>query len=226
MTTISDACGVGKSTLRARWPYRRPMSHHLDRIAGAIGLRLIRFAARKSNMLLHAKDEWKISFPEKEEMQDAVGRSVFDVVAVFSLEGHSGFSAAYTVNFIEKALRFDPFSPLQGIDSEWTQVADDMWQNKRLSSVFKDGIYERAYDIDGVVYREPSGACYTKGGARNYIEFPYVQPPTKYIDVDEDGVEIPTIEKECAAALRKEASITTGKQKDLFNLAAGLLEKI
>jgi len=47
--------------------------------------------------------------------------------------------------------------------------------------VFKDAD-GRAYDIDGRVFREPNGCCYTSSDSRVYITFPY-RPKTEYVDV-------------------------------------------
>lgn len=164
------------------------LKSRVRRLAETVGLKLIRFAARESNLVQHAKSEWKIAFPEKCEMQDAVGQSVFDVCAIFSLEGHSGGSAGYTVGFIEKALRFAPLSSLKGTDEEWMEVAgfgdEKLFQNRRCPHVFKDG--GDVYDINGRVFVEPSGAALTGRNSRVPVEFPYY-PKTVYVNVDEDG---------------------------------------
>src|SRR3546814_4619698 len=93
-----------------------------------------------ADLLSHAKDEWAIAFPGDDEMQAQMGGHVLDMVAMFGLEGHSGFSASYARQYIDKALRFEPFSPLTGAESEWGEPYD--WagtqQNKRCPHVFRD----------------------------------------------------------------------------------------
>lgn len=116
-----------------------------------------------------------------DEMQELMNSQLLEIVTVFSTHGHSGFSAGYAANLIDKLLRYKPIGPLTGADSEWNQVADDMWQNRRCSHVFK-GPDGRAYDINGKVFREPSGACFTNSESRVYVAFPYV-PTTEYVDV-------------------------------------------
>src|SRR3546814_4975126 len=80
--------------------------HHLryraDAAIGEIERRLIRFSQRNSNYLSHAKDEWAIAFPGDDEMQAQMGEHVLDMVAMFGLEGHSGFSASYARQYIDK----------------------------------------------------------------------------------------------------------------------------
>jgi len=49
--------------------------------------------------------------------------------------------------------------------------------------VFKDETGE-AYDINGKVFREPSGSCYTSFESRVPVTFPYT-PTTEYVDVVE-----------------------------------------
>lgn len=103
--------------------------------------------------------------------------------AVFSMEGHSGSSASWAVSLFSKVAMFKPLSPLTGEDWEWQKIGPDVWQNLRCSSIFK-GKDGKAYNIDGRVFREPSGACWTRGlESRVYITFPY-EPVTEYVDVD------------------------------------------
>lgn len=157
----------------------------LNYYAGEIGRRLVRWSQRDSNCLRHARDEWAIVFPEKDEMQDAVRENVLDVVAMFALAGHSGFSASYTRRYIDAALAFEPLGPLTGVESEWGEpfCGEGTQQNRRCSHVFRDSD-GRAYDIEGRVFRDPSGACYTSKDSRVYVEFPYA-PKTEYVEVPE-----------------------------------------
>jgi len=112
---------------------------------------------------------------------------LMDMVRLFALEGHSGFSAAYAVAGLEKLLRQEPLGPLTGEEDEWTFLgySPEMYaQNKRCSHVFRreDGT---AYDSEGRVFREPSGACYTGKGSRVDVTFPYT-PVREYVDVPAD----------------------------------------
>ena len=122
-----------------------------------------------------------------------IGRIDLDVVLnctniarVFSLEGHSGASASIVIPWIEKALSWEPITPLTGEDDEWGDVSGLsgrlLWQNKRCSRVFMDADGS-CYDVQGRVFREPSGACYTNGNSRAAVVFPYV-PHTEYVASD------------------------------------------
>jgi hypothetical protein len=57
-----------------------------------------------------------------------------------------------------------------------------MWQNNRCCHVFKDNA-GNAYDIDGKIFREPDGACYTSRDSRVPVTFPYT-PVREYVDVE------------------------------------------
>jgi hypothetical protein len=126
-----------------------------------------------------------------DEMNSAMRKHILHMVEEFSKEGHSGFSASYAIQCLEKILRFEPLSPLTGEDSEWVDVAEQMghtvWQNKRCSRVFKDET--GAYDIDAKVfwdwYTDENGekhkSYFTSRDSRVYIEFPYV-PKTEYVE--------------------------------------------
>lgn len=118
-----------------------------------------------------------------DEMNDAMCEHILKMVNVFDEEGHSGFSANYAINILQKLLRLEPLSPLTGEDDEWCEVSDNLYQNKRLSRVFKEGKDGQAYDIHGKVFVEPNGASYTSRDSRVYIEFPYT-PKTEYVNVE------------------------------------------
>lgn len=118
-----------------------------------------------------------------DEMQELMNKSLLQMVLVFSSQGHSGFSAAYAVNALAKLLKFEPLGPLTGEDSEWNEVGEGMWQNNRCSHVFKDAT--GAYDIDGRIFREANGSCYTNRESRVPVVFPYT-PVSEYVDVQPD----------------------------------------
>ena len=120
------------------------------------------------------------------EKQDDPNRFIQDnlmeLLAVFSMQGHSGSSAPYCVNTFEKLALYKPLVPLTGEDNEWVEVIDgEMWQNNRCSHVFKDAD-GNAYDGEGRIFREPNGACYTSSDSRVPVTFPYT-PKREYVDV-------------------------------------------
>lgn len=142
-----------------------------------------------SNLLEHAKHELSLlSDGTPDEMQDAMNSHILKMVEIFSEEGHSGFSASYATNILEKLLRFEPLKPLTGADDEWTELdyAPEMcFQNKRCSHVFKrkDGT---AYDSEGRIFKYPDGSCVTRNGSAVDITFPYT-PKREYVDIPNEA---------------------------------------
>lgn len=134
------------------------------------------------NLYAHAVRELPVAGPD-DEMQAAMNECLLQMVLVFSSQGHSGFSAAYAVNALAKLLKFEPLGPLTGEDSEWNEVDEGTWQNNRCSHVFKDAT--GAYDIDGRIFREANGSCYTNRESRVPVVFPYT-PVSEYVDVQPD----------------------------------------
>lgn len=132
----------------------------------------------------HANRE--LPFIGSDEMGVHMQSNLRELVLVFSTQGHSGFSASYAVGVLEKLLRHQPVVPLTGEDSEWNEVDDGIFQNNRCSRVFKqaDRFGGQAYVIDGRVFREPSGVCYTNRDSFVPVVFPYT-PKTEYVDVAE-----------------------------------------
>lgn len=88
--------------------------------------------------------------------------------------------------------RHRPLVPLTGESFEWQEVGFGLLQNVRCPRVFKGkGEFDRAYDIEAIVFREPSGATFITGrplpgypnGSKVFISFPY-EPKTSIVDVD------------------------------------------
>lgn len=140
------------------------------------------------NIQKHAKRELPGLKPGADKMDKLMADQLLQLLAVFSSHGHSGASAPFAIRMFEKLANYQPLGPLTGDDDEWTSVndfGDDMkYQNLRASHVFK-GSDGRAYDINGKVFRDPDGNCYTSGDSRVYIEFPYT-PVKEYVDVPAD----------------------------------------
>lgn len=117
-----------------------------------------------------------------DEIQELICTQILELLGKFDEHGHGGSSAPYAVNIFKKLTMFEPITPVTGADWEWQDVdGKGTFQNTRCSHVFK-GPDGRAYDIDGYVFREKSGACFTNKDSRRYVEFPYT-PKTEYIDV-------------------------------------------
>lgn len=157
-----------------------------------------------------AKHELELAgFFDKDSMYGGIlGEAVLKMIDQFAEEGHSGMSASIAISVFEKLARFEPLRPLTGEDDEWNDISDNgftafaitepdedaqevidaingghggrrLWQNKRCSHVFKDE--NGAYDSQGRVFREPSGACFTNAESRVPVTFPYT-PKVEYVD--------------------------------------------
>lgn len=137
----------------------------------------------RGGYLEHAEREMP---PTDDEFGAALRSDVRELLTVLATQGHSEQSVHYVVGVFQKLALFEPLGPLTGEEHEWNEVGPGVFQNKRCSSVFKqaDRFDGQAYDIRGVVFREPSGACYTNSQSRVPIVFPYI-PKTQYVDVPE-----------------------------------------
>jgi hypothetical protein len=137
------------------------------------------------SLIKHATDEMNLDWPESDEMQDMVKHDVLELMQVFVNQGHSGTSAPYVINLFCDLAKYKIISPLTGADDEWVEHSADMFQNKRCGTVFKDGKDSQAYWIDGYIFRDKDGCTYTNRNSRVFIDFPWTQPESEYIDVEE-----------------------------------------
>lgn len=159
-------------------------------------------------LLDHAKIELEMAglFSKEGDFYEGMtGKSVMELIEVFSKQGHSGMSAPIVADIFKKLANYEPLQPITGKDEEWGDVRDigngEPWyQNKRCSALFKDGKDGRPYYIDAVIKRDQNGTCwsgmawlseedYKTGdrskmvGKKGYIKsFPFT-PKTFYIDV-------------------------------------------
>ncbi len=166
------------------------MTHATDRPEEATDTMLDKIdallAGQTSNLVTFAEGELRRIEAGDSLYGDMLPQAVMRMVRLLSAEGHSGMSASVASSIASRLMAFKPLSPLTGEPDEWNEVTDGLFQNRRYSAVFKkDG---RAYNIEGRVFREPSGACYTSGGSRVDVSFPYEVPERpEYVDVDENG---------------------------------------
>ena len=136
------------------------------------------------------------------KMQKLVTKDVMDIITLFANQNHSGFSAGYVLNLLDRIMRFKPISPLTGEDDEWEDLSslgmEDM-QNKRCPSVFKrpDGT---AYWVEGKIFSNDGGKTwYTDSDSHVDITFPFDVPlhsENIYVDPVEDNMEVEQVEKE------------------------------
>ena len=73
-----------------------------------------------STFLNYAKSEFDIigmTEDSEDEINQDMRKCILDIVQMFADQGHSGFSASYAINILEKLLRYEPLSPLTGEDS-------------------------------------------------------------------------------------------------------------
>ena len=144
-----------------------------------------------SDLLRYAEQELDLigmTADSPEEMNVDMRNHILRMVEEFSKEEHSGLSASYTIHVLENLLKYKPLSPLTGADSEWVEVADGLFQNKRCHSVFKNE--SGAWDIDGIVFYdinvdkdtgESYKSYYTNASSKVKVVFPYI-PTTKTVE--------------------------------------------
>lgn len=144
-----------------------------------------------SNLVSHARFELEkagLFDKEKDFYGGMTGKSVIELIELFAKQGHSGMSAPIVISLFKELANFKPISPITGDDDEWNEVGDEMFQNKRLSSVLKDGKDGRPYYLDAIVWSDEGGSFTgTVDGIKSsqFISFPFM-PKTFYVKVDSD----------------------------------------
>lgn len=144
-----------------------------------------------SNLINHARRELEKSklFSEGDFYGGMIGNAVMELIEVFSKQKHSGMSASAVIDIFKKLARYSILSPLECFDDEWIEVSDNIFQNNRLSSVFKEGKDGSPYYLDAIIWQEKNGNCFSGTveniKSRQYINLPFI-PKTFYIKIDEN----------------------------------------
>jgi hypothetical protein len=148
------------------------------------------------NLLSHARRELKAAGMDPDGPADSINtymaKGTLDLLRVFSEQGHSGASAPFAIKLFATLAAFEPWGPIRGTEDEWMHVGNggadgrEMYQNTRCSRVFRNSKDGPAYDVEGIVFRDPDGCCVTTRGSAVLVDFPYT-PKTVYVDRDADG---------------------------------------
>jgi len=144
----------------------------------------------------------------KNTVKDAIiipfEKEILALVDKFGESGQSGGSAPYTAGALAKAVEKlclqQPICDITGVDEEWGEGNDWggtgilSYQNKRLSSVFKEGKDGKPYFLHAIVFKGQNGCCFTGSSvelpngemlsSRQFIKLPF-KPKTFYVDVIE-----------------------------------------
>jgi len=101
----------------------------------------------------YAENELKLAglFDKDSDYNGMIADAVMELVKVFANQGHSGGSASMTIELFSKVARYENLTPLTFKDDEWIECIAGGYQNKRRSSVFKEGKDGRPYYLDAYV---------------------------------------------------------------------------
>ena len=152
-----------------------------------------------SNLVRHAEIELNLiaQEPDEDNLIKPFIPAIKEIVKIFAQQGHSGGSAPYGIRAITDTLRhllkFEPLLPIKGEKSEWLTIDPDsvVYQNKRLSSLFKNGDDGKPYYLDAIIWKDQNGLTTTgrvlmPDGSKIYsaqmVKFPFI-PKSFYIDV-------------------------------------------
>jgi hypothetical protein len=151
------------------------------------------------SLLDHAKYELQFNgFLDKDsDYNGMIGEAVLELIETFSKQGHSGMSAGIVRSIFNELADYKPLGGISGEDNEWKEVSSNLYQNKRLSGVFKDifKLNGKPYYLDAITWKTSitsttwSGVAVTKDrkkiSSRQFIkDFPFY-PKTFQIEVHE-----------------------------------------
>lgn len=150
-----------------------------------------------SNLLDYAKmelDKVGMTSDASDNINVLARQNILDLITTFSSQGQSGGSAPYILSMFNRLASFKPLSPINGTDDEWQEVSENIFQNNRVSSVFKTNEPDSAYWIDGIIFyewytdpntNEISKVYFTSKDSRVPISFPWTMPESpEYVEAN------------------------------------------
>lgn len=108
----------------------------------------------------HAKHELELAglFDKDSDYNGGIAEATLEIIEVFAKQGHSGNSAAMTIQIVSDLMRFKPLTPLTSNADEWFDVSEmsgePMWQSKRQPSCFSKDGGQSWYDLDAPKQQE------------------------------------------------------------------------
>lgn len=135
---------------------------------------LLEFCKEELNRLVPDENKDKEAY----DLQQIINKDILKVIECFCDCGHTGFTAEYAINIINKLLRWQPLTELTGEDDEWNTISNNSikYQNKRCPFIFKDE-NGQAYNIEAKIFSDDNGhTWFTDRNSRQYITFPYSVP--------------------------------------------------
>jgi hypothetical protein len=120
--------------------------------------------------------------------------AILELLEIFHRQNHSTLSKDAALYAFNRLARFLPLTPLECNDDEWIKHADDLYQNKRMMSVFKNG--NGIFCIETIKFVESNGyAFYGIAKTKNGVEIsskqyfnPPLLPKTFVVHVDENRI--------------------------------------
>jgi hypothetical protein len=146
---------------------------------------------QKSGLFLFAESELERIPKDDGGVQEGLNKHILGIVKVFCEGGHSGSTANYTINILDRLLRWSPISPIEDTPEDWGMVSPGVFQHKRCSRVFKEEGYSNGqpYIMDARLFSDDGGETwFSNKDSRELITFPYYVPTSaaRYL-VDGNG---------------------------------------
>lgn len=76
-------------------------------------------------------------FENMDSMQKLMCEQIIELLSVFSTQGDSGSTITYKLDLLNRLIKRKPISKLTFNDNEFYKASSGLWQNKRMSSIFK-----------------------------------------------------------------------------------------
>lgn len=142
-------------------------------------------------LVQHAVRELAIAgmYSEDADYGPSLAENIIALVGLFATWGHSGGSAARTIDILERLLRWKTLTPVTSDSAEWLEHGDGTWQNIRCPSTFSKDGGVTWYDLEAE--GEKAGQ---KAAPPAYLDIVFDRPPNGHDTTDCEGTHFIEVE--------------------------------
>ena len=121
----------------------------------------------------------------KDDMQEDICNGTLKLIEIFSEQGHSGMTAPYAISLFEKLASWKSIADITANREWWNGDigSGNMVQSRIQCDVFsteEDLKKNRAYFLDGIIFKDRDGCCYTNSKSRVWFDLPGLPPKSIY----------------------------------------------
>ena len=154
--------------------------------------KLLIWMHRDSKHGAFCKGELNLLLPKEDDdsLQKHMNDNIAAMCGLFSLERHSGASAAYANFIINRLLDWNPVTAIEDNNNDWKvmNLSPGSYMHKRAGRIQKEDLGNKIvfYDAEGYIFEDSAGGFNSYYSKREITEFPHDIRKSVIIPIPDD----------------------------------------